>query len=317
MEEILKGIKDLENFENKKQQWNIIKKIDGNSEAIIEEEIQEREKFKNIKMQLINTIDLTINRSDFNQITNDPKIATEHLLALKGCLILIKFDNVADAKEDMQKFKFSILKDIKNKTLEQEIETKECEDEVKRIRNLKYKFILDDEELFQDDEQKYQHKMPAVRKNKVNIFIKIKQFFKKAFGRNKIIREQNMNQIKEELKFNKRSVAPLLEKDNECEQQMNYNNIVKKQREFYEPTKEHNNPKKEVENTSKVQDNFKKDFDKTKQESAKPKTEVEEPKKEFNKRIKVNGKYAEWRNGNVVILDDLEKQEHDTENIIE
>lgn len=301
MEEILKGIKDLETFENKKQQWNLIKEIDGNSEQISEGELQDREEFEKIKMQLINTIDLTINRDDFEQIINDSKIAVEHLLALKGCLILMKFDNIADSKEDIQKFRFSILKDMRYKTLGQEIEEKECEDEVKSARNLRNKIILGDD-FAQDDEQQSQCKMPAVRKNKVNIFVKIKQFLKNTFGRKKMIREQNMLQREEELKFNKSSVAPLLKMNNDSEQQMNFNNMSKTQIESVELPKE--------------QEVLKNNFDKSLEELDEQKRESENSKKEFTKRIKVNGKY-EWKNGNYVIIDDIEEKEEEAEKVME
>ena len=270
MEEILKGIKDLESFENKKQEWDLIKEIDVNSTNRIEGEIQDREKFENIKMRLINTIDETISRKDFNKKTNDPKVALDHLLALKGCLILMKFDNVGDSKEEMKKFKFSILKDIKYKTLGQEIEQKEYEDEVKELKDLNRKKILGDDDFFLDNEQQYQQKMPIVSKNKTNIFTKIKQFFKNAFGINNRVMEQNKTH-EEELKFTKRAVAPLLET-------------------------EIDNSEKEVEEI---------------------KINIDDSKKEFDRRIKVNGKYAEWKNGNVVIIDDAEKKEDEIENVIE
>lgn len=315
MEEILKGIKDLETFENRKQQWNLIKEIDGNSEKISEGELQDREEFEKIKMQLINTIDLTINRDDFEQITNDSKIAVEHLLALKGCLILMKFDNIADSKEDIQKFRFSILKDMRYKTLGQEIEEKECEDEVKSARNLRNKIILGDD-FAQDDEQQSQCKMPAVRKNKVNIFVKIKQFLKNTFGRKKMIREQNMLQREEELKFNKSSVAPLLKMNNDSEQQMNFNNMSKTQIESVELPKDQEVVKKEFEQFPKEQEVLKNNFDKSLEELDEQKRESENSKKEFAKRIKVNGKY-EWKNGNYVIIDDIEEKEEEAEKVME
>ena len=294
MEEILEGIKELKTFVDKKQQWDVVNKIEGNKETISEPEKQDREKFKNAKRQLINAIDLTINRSDFNQITNEPKIAEEHLLALKGFLSITNFDNIVDEKVYMEKFMISILKDIKNKTLEQEIEIKECEDEYKRNVGLKEKFKQDNEEKFQEDKEPYQYEMLVVNKTKDNIFTKIKQFFKNNFGKNKRIRKQNMIKREEELKFNKQSVAPLLEIENDGEQQKNFNDILQTQREFGE---------------------YKKELDKQKSEFDEQKSEFDETKKEFRKILKVNGKYAEWKNGNIIITDDIDQKED--ENIIE
>ena len=185
MEKILEGIKELEIFVNKKQQWDVANKIGSKEKTISEEEKQDREKFENAKRQLINAIDSTINRSDFNQITNEPKMAVNHLLALKGCLSITNFDNIVDEKVDMEKFKISILKDIKNKTLKQEIEIKECEDEYKRNVGLKEKFKQDNEEKFQEDKEPYQYEMLVVNKTKDNIFTKIKQFFNKIWLKEK------------------------------------------------------------------------------------------------------------------------------------
>lgn len=288
MEKILEGIKELKTFVDKKQQWDVVNKIEGNKETISEPEKQDREKFKSVKRQLINVIDSTINRSDFNKITNEPKIAVEHLLSLKGFLSIINFDNIVDGKVYMEKFMFSILKDIKDKTLEQEIEIKECEDEYKRNVGLKEKFKQDNEEKFQENKELYQYEMLVVNKTKDNIFTKIKQFFKNNFGKNKRTRKQNMLEREKELKFNKQSVAPLLEIENDGEQQKNFNNkILQTQREFGE---------------------YKKELDEQK-------SGFDETKKEFRKILKVNGKYAEWKNGNIIITDDIEQKED--ENVIE
>ena len=44
MEEILEGIKELKTFVDKKQQWDVVNKIEGNKETISEPEKQDREK---------------------------------------------------------------------------------------------------------------------------------------------------------------------------------------------------------------------------------------------------------------------------------
>lgn len=300
MEEILESIKNLETFIEKKQQWDVINEIDGNKEIISESEKKDREKFENAKLQLINKIDLLINRKDFNQITNESEIAKVHLYALKGCLSIINFDNIADSKVDMEKYRFSILKDIKYKTLEQEIEIQECEFEFKNNLDLDENIEKGDEKKYQDNEELYQYKVPIVRKSRVNILDKIKQFFQSKFGKRNRMKKQNMIR-REELKYNKQSIAPLLEMESEVEKQSNFNNIVRDQKEFGKNQKEYDKPKQEIDNPIK----------KLEEQNEK----INDSKKEFNKRIKVNGKYAEWKNGNIVITDDLSKKEN--ENIIE
>ena len=303
MEEILEWIKNLETFIEKKQQWEVVNEIGGNNETISAGEIQDREKFEKVKLQLINTIDLTINRNDFEKITNEPEIAKIHLCALKGCLSITNFDNIVDSKADMEKYRFSILKDIKNKTLEQEIEVTEYEAEFRRNEDLEEKNEQDDEEL-------YQYRMPVVNKNRVNIFVKIKQFFENKFGKSNRMKKQDMVERKEELKYNKQSVAPLLETENEEERQINFNNIVQTQKGFDEP-------EEQFEESKVNTDEPKEHFDESKVRLDEPKVEKDEIKKEFKKRVKVNGKYAEWKNGNIVIMDDIQEKEDEDENIIE
>lgn len=300
MEEILEGIKKLETFIGKKQQWDVINEIDGNKGIISEEEKKDREKFKNVKLQLINKIDLVLNRNDFNQVTIEPETTKIHLYALKGCLSIINFDNIADLKIDMEKYKLSILKDIKYKTLEQEIEIQECEFELKNKFDLDENIEKSDEKEYQDNEELYQYSVPIVRKSIFNIFDKIKQFFQSKFGKNNRIKKQNMVR-REELKYNKQSLAPLLEMENEVEKQSNFNDIIQDQKESSKNQKEYDISRKDIENPIK----------KLEEQNE----EINDSKKEFSKRIKVNGKYAEWKNGNIVITDALPKKED--ENIIE
>lgn len=208
MDEILERIKKLESFSNIRQQWNIIRDIKGESKEISEKEQEDIDEFNKEKTELINILYSKINNEDLKNIVNNVEEAKNHLLALRGMLLITKFDDIANIENDLKKFEISILKDLKNKTFDQEIEIIDADRENETLKKNKEKQEEKEEkEEMQDEDNEYKYPMQAA---KTNIFTRIKYFFISRFG-TKILEKQNKLKWEEELKITKRFTAGLEE----------------------------------------------------------------------------------------------------------
>ena len=209
MEDILDGIKKIESYETKKQQWDVVREITGKQD---EKEEKDREDFRKEKENLINAIENKIDSANLGDLVIDVEKTQNHLHALIGILYITNFDNISENKKDIENYKISILKDIKNKTLEQKIEIKECEDIIKDREDVKEKINEKNENLnYEEFYQRQEHS-----KKKESFFEKIKKFFIKKFFSTKRIEEISRVQREEEKRITKEAFAPLSKKeDNE------------------------------------------------------------------------------------------------------
>ena len=111
MEDILDGIKKIESYETKKQQWDVVREITGKQD---EKEEKDREDFRKEKENLINVIENKIDSANLGDLVIDVEKTQNHLHALIGILYITNFDNISENKKDIENYKISILKDIKN-----------------------------------------------------------------------------------------------------------------------------------------------------------------------------------------------------------
>ena len=201
MDEILEKIEKLKLYSNKKQQWNIIREIEGNLKEIDAQEQKDIEEFNKEKTDLINILYSKINDGNLKNIVNDVETAKNHLLALRGMLLITKFEDTPNIEKDLKKFEISILKDLKNKTLDQEIEIVDTDSEIETSK--KEQDIKDEREEFQEMDNNRYPKQATKR----NIFTRIKHFFISRFGTTKRLEKQNRMQWEEDMKITKKSMA--------------------------------------------------------------------------------------------------------------
>ena len=133
MDEILEKIKKLKSYSNKKQQWNLIREIEGNLKEIDEKEQKDIEEFNKEKTELIDILKSKTSDGSLKGIVNDVETAKNHLLALRGMLLITKFEDTSNMENELKKFEISILKDLKNKTLDQEIEIVDADSEFETL----------------------------------------------------------------------------------------------------------------------------------------------------------------------------------------
>ena len=276
MEEVIKRIKEIEKFANKKEQFDVLKEI--NDEEILNQQKQDEDKkFDDEKNALIKAIDAEINRIDFEKTTNNPQEAINHLLALRGVLLLTNINNVAENSVEMEKKRYLLYGDIKNKTLEQQLEMKRCQENLKKMLNPKQEEDLDIEKESKNNFEQETKKTNELNK-KANIFVKIKQFFMSRFGRNKRLNEINKNQKAEELKLTRKSVAPIEKQEDDIEIDLDFSNI-KNRLKVNEETKMKEEP--DLRESAKIKDGI-------------------------DRRVKYGDKYLGWKNGNVTVIDEDE-----------
>lgn len=293
MEDILDGIKKIESYETKKQQWDVVREITGKQD---EKEEKDREDFRKEKENLINVIENKIDSANLGDLVIDVEKTQNHLHALIGILYITNFDNISENKKDIENYKISILKDIKNKTLEQKIEIKECENTIKDREDVKEKINEKNENLnYEEFYQRQEHS-----KKKESFFEKIKKFFIKKFFSTKRIEEISRVQREEEKRITKEAFAPLSKKEDNENIKINIENkqVTYKENEVLQNEKE----KQKKEEIDK--------YFKSSQRS----------RKQFNERIKQNNSNLEWKNGNVVIENDSKEKNNEFEeeqNIIE
>ena len=293
MEDILDGIKKIESYETKKQQWDVVREITGKQD---EKEEKDREDFRKEKENLINVIENKIDSANLGDLVIDVEKTQNHLHALIGILYITNFDNISENKKDIENYKISILKDIKNKTLEQKIEIKECENTIKDREDVKEKINEKNENLnYEEFYQRQEHS-----KKKESFFEKIKKFFIKKFFSTKRIEEISRVQRKEEKRITKEAFAPLSKKEDNENIKINIENkqVTYKENEVLQNEKE-KQKKEEIDKYFKSS---------------------QRARKQFNERIKQNNSNLEWKNGNVVIVNDSKEKNNEFEekqNIIE
>lgn len=293
MEDILDGIKKIESYETKKQQWDVVREITGKQD---EKEEKDREDFRKEKENLINVIENKIDSANLGDLVIDVEKTQNHLHALTGILYITNFDNISENKKDIENYKISILKDIKNKTLEQKIEIKECEDTIKDREDVKEKINEKNENLnYEEFYQRQEHS-----KKKESFFEKIKKFFIKKFFNTKRIEEISRVQREEEKRITKEAFAPLSKKEDNENIKINIENkqVTYKENEVLQNEKE-KQKKEEIDKYFKSS---------------------QRARKQFNERIKQNNSNLEWKNGNVVIENDSKEKNNEFEeeqNIIE
>ncbi len=293
MEDILDGIKKMESYETKKQQWDVVREITGKQD---EKEEKDREDFRKEKENLINVIENKIDSANLGDLVIDVEKTQNHLHALTGILYITNFDNISENKKDIENYKISILKDIKNKTLEQKIEIKECEDTIKDREDVKEKINEKNENLnYEEFYQRQEHS-----KKKESFFEKIKKFFIKKFFNTKRIEEISRVQREEEKRITKEAFAPLSKKEDNENIKINIENkqVTYKENEVLQNEKE-KQKKEEIDKYFKSS---------------------QRARKQFNERIKQNNSNLEWKNGNVVIENDSKEKNNEFEeeqNIIE
>lgn len=202
MDEILEKIKNLESYSNKKQQWDLIREIEGNLKEIDEKEQKDIEEFNKEKTELIDILKSKTSDGSLKGIVNDVETAKNHLLALRGMLLITKFEDTSNMENELKKFEISILKDLKNKTLDQEIEIVDADSEVETLKKEKEK--KEEKEELQEYDNQYGH---PTQTTKNNIFTRIKLFFISRFGRTKRLEQQNRIQWEEDMKITKESMA--------------------------------------------------------------------------------------------------------------
>ena len=211
MDEILEKIKNLESYSNKKQQWDLIREIEGNLKEIDEKEQKDIEEFNKEKTELIDILKSKTSDGSLKGIVNYVETAKNHLLALRGMLLITKFEDTSNMENELKKFEISILKDLKNKTLDQEIEIADAESENKKLK--KEQEEKEEKEELQEYDNQYGY---SSQTTKNNIFTKIKLFFISRFGRTKRLERQNRIQWEEDMKITKESTASIEKiKDNE------------------------------------------------------------------------------------------------------
>lgn len=293
MEDILDGIKKIESYETKKQQWDVVREITGKQD---EKEEKDREDFRKEKENLINVIENKIDSANLGDLVIDVEKTQNHLHALIGILYITNFDNISENKKDIENYKISILKDIKNKTLEQKIEIKECENTIKDREDVKEKINEKNENLnYEEFYQRQEHS-----KKKESFFEKIKKFFIKKFFSTKRIEEISRVQREEEKRITKEAFAPLSKKEDNENIKINIENkqVTYKENEVLQNEKEKQR-KEEIDKYFKSS---------------------QRARKQFNERIKQNNSNLEWKNGNVVIENDSKEKNNEFEeeqNIIE
>lgn len=286
MEDILDGIKKIESYETKKQQWDVVREITGKQD---EKEEKDREDFRKEKENLINVIENKIDSANLGDLVIDVEKTQNHLHALIGILYITNFDNISENKKDIENYKISILKDIKNKTLEQKIEIKECEDIIKDREDVKEKINEKNENLnYEEFYQRQEHS-----KKKESFFEKIKKFFIKKFFSTKRIEEISRVQRKEEKRITKEAFAPLSKKEDNENIKINIENkqVTYKENEVLQNEKE-KQKKEEIDKYFKSS---------------------QRARKQFNERIKQNNSNLEWKNGNVVIVNDSKEKNNEFE----
>ena len=293
MEDILDGIKKIESYETKKQQWDVVREITGKQDEKEEKDIED---FRKEKENLINVIENKIDSANLGDLVIDVEKTQNHLHALIGILYITNFDNISENKKDIENYKISILKDIKNKTLEQKIEIKECEDIIKDREDVKEKINEKNENLnYEEFYQRQEHS-----KKKESFFEKIKKFFIKKFFSTKRIEEISRVQREEEKRITKEAFAPLSKKEDTENIKINIENkqVAYKENEALQNEKE-KQKKEEIDKYFKSS---------------------QCARKQFNERIKQNNANLEWKNGNVVIENDSKEKNNEFEeeqNIIE
>lgn len=293
MEDILDGIKKIESYETKKQQWDVVREITGKQD---EKEEKDREDFRKEKENLINVIENKIDSANLGDLVIDVEKTQNHLHALTGILYITNFDDISENKKDIENYKIFILKDIKNKTLEQKIEIKECEDTIKDREDVKEKINEKNENLnYEEFYQRQEHS-----KKKESFFEKIKKFFIKKFFSTKRIEEISRVQREEEKRITKEAFAPLSKKEDNENIKINIENkqVTYKENEVLQNEKE-KQKKEEIDKYFKSS---------------------QRARKQFNERIKQNNSNLEWKNGNVVIVNDSKEKNNEFEeeqNIIE
>ena len=104
MDEILEKIKKLKSYSNKKQQWNLIREIEGNLKEIDEKEQKDIEEFNKEKTELIDILKSKTSDGSLKGIVNDVETAKNHLLALRGMLLITKFEDTYNMENELKKF---------------------------------------------------------------------------------------------------------------------------------------------------------------------------------------------------------------------
>ncbi|CDE14372.1 unknown [Clostridium sp. CAG:470] len=270
MEEIFEKIQIVEQFANKKEQLAVLKEIKDNEFA--EQKIQEeKEKIKCAGQELKDTIDAYLEGKEYEKATNNPDVAHNHLLELRGVICLTNIDNIDEKYVDIEKKRLLLYKDLKDKTPEQKVAMQKCYENLQTLLNREKNMMI-------REYDKVKEKEKHDSKNKSNIFTKIKEFFMSKFGRRKRLNEASKKQKADELRRTRANVAPMVEQDDDIDVNLDFGSVENGISVTEERKKENleNNLRERVKATGQAVD----------------------------RRVKYGDKLITWKNGNITVIKD-------------
>lgn len=271
MEEIFEKMQTVEQFANKKEQLAVLKEI--KDKELVEQKIQEeREKLKVAEQELKDAIDVYLEEEKYEKTTNNPGVAHNHLLELRGVICLTNIDNIDEKYVDIEKKRLLLYKDLKNKTPEQKVAMQKCYENLQTLLNKENEYDNIEEKEYDKVKEKHDSK------NKSNIFTKIKEFFMSKFGRRKRLNEASKKQKADELRRTRANVAPMIEQEDDIDVNLDFSSVKNGTSVTEEKQKENleNNLRERVKATGQAVD----------------------------RRVKYGDKLITWKNGNVTVIKD-------------
>ena len=271
IDDIVNEIEQLKQLDLLIEQYQIERKIEGPTEEILEKEksfVKELERQKSELLEKIGTISLDYAT---HKLTDSTNMMVDTLNEFTKILKNINFDNVLKLGEQLEEYKYKILKSKENKTFGQEIEIFDYENSLEKVE-------FKERENEKKEKQKDSKKTNKNRKNKIGIKDKFLSLLNRIFNKKVMLSEKNDTNIE------------LNEKDIDQKENGEKTFKQKLQEQIIENSVQNKTPEE------LKQEQLKKYFE-----------SVENAKKRLKEQSKLYSTETEWKNGNIIIKQDLEE----------